>query len=170
MTIPVFINLGSNIDPERNLPQAIHLLRQALAVQRVSRVYRSLPLGADGRVLEQETYLNAAVLAAVEPSVTPGALKLRVLRPIEASLGRSRTSDRYAPRPVDLDLALFGDLVDSGLGIPDPEIHTRAHVALPLADLAPGFAHPITGETLAAIAAQFSHAPGIQVYPLTPGE
>ncbi len=65
--------------------------------------------------------------------------------------------DKFAPRPLDLDIALFGDRVinDPRLTVPDPDILTRAHVALPLADLAPEWVHPSTGQTLAQIAARF---------------
>ena len=90
-----------------------------------------------------------------------------VLRPLEAELGRVRGPDRNAPRPIDLDIAFAGDLVvrDPALGleIPDPEIIARAHLALPLADLAPEAVHPLDGRTLGAIAAGFADAPGVRV-------
>jgi 7,8-dihydro-6-hydroxymethylpterin-pyrophosphokinase len=83
-------------------------------------------------------------------------------------LGRIRTSDPNAPRTIDLDIALAGELVladrKSGIDIPDPEILTRAHVALPLADLAPDAVHPVTGETLSEIAEGFRAEAGIRVY------
>jgi len=95
--------------------------------------------------------LNAAVLLVVDRS--PVALRAE-LRRIEAELGRVRTSDKYAPRTIDLDLALLGDQIHQGPGfrIPDPGISRLAHLAIPLAELAPGYRHPELGETLAEIA------------------
>ncbi len=165
--IPVFITLGSNLDPERNLPWAAGLLHDQAGGVHASRVYRSTPLGPDGEALDQPDYLNAAVLVKLRDDVPPDEFKYRVLRAIEASMGRVRSPDKYAARPIDLDLALYGDrVIDDpahGLTLPDPQILTRAHVALPLRDLAPDFVHPVSGETLADIAARFVDAPGIAV-------
>lgn len=150
------------MEPQRNLRWAVGLLHDQIAVRRASHVYRTVALGPQGEPLDQPHYLNAAVLVDLPPDVAPDQFKFRVLRSIEVSMGRLRSADKFAPRPIDLDIALFGDLVDEALGIPDPHILTRAHVALPLADLDPHFVHPLTGETLAQIAARFAAAPGIQ--------
>lgn len=126
----------------------------------VSRVYESAPVGAPG----SPRFLNAAV--RVVTAVPPARLKFDYLRPLEARLGRVRGSNKSAPRSIDLDIALFGALVledrRNGLVIPDPEILTRAHVALPLADVAPETAHPVTGERLAAIAARLGDDPEVR--------
>ena len=171
-TNPVFITLGANINPAANLRRAVRLLGAQLALKRVSRVYESPALDAEGRVSAgQGHFLNAAVL--IETDLAPAMLKFDVLRQIEAQMGRIRTSDKYAPRPIDLDIALYGSLVidapapathGSGrLTIPDPDTLTRAHVALPLADLAPAFIHPLTGQPLAAIAAALAAHASISV-------
>jgi 2-amino-4-hydroxy-6-hydroxymethyldihydropteridine diphosphokinase len=163
----VFLTLGSNLDPKRHLPEAVALLKEQVSLVGVSRVYRSTPLGPAGEALDQPPYLNAAVLIEVGDDVTPLALKTNVIRPIEAALGRVRGADQYAARPIDIDIALFGELVLDNpahrITIPDPEILTRAHVALPLADLAPEALHPVTGETLRGIASRFADAPGISL-------
>ncbi len=161
MGVPVFVTLGSNIDPQRNLHRAVGLLAEQTQVRRISHVYRSIALGPHGEPLDQPDYLNAAVLIDLPDGVAADQLKFRVLRPIEASLGRVRSADKFAPRPIDLDIALFGDLVDAALGIPDPDILTCAHIALPLADLDAHFVHPVSGETLAQIAARFVGTAGI---------
>ncbi len=165
--IPVFVTLGSNLDPAHHLRWAAGLLADQAGVERASHVYESTPLGPDGAPLDQPAYLNAAVLVRVRADVPPDVFKFRVLRAIEASMGRQRTADKYAPRPIDLDIALYGSAVlddpARGLTLPDPEILTRAHVALPLADLDAGFVHPATGETLGEIAARFAGAAGIRV-------
>ncbi|MBN1967398.1 MAG: 2-amino-4-hydroxy-6-hydroxymethyldihydropteridine diphosphokinase [Anaerolineae bacterium] len=162
----VFITLGSNIEPETYLPRAVQQLAERFTILAVSRVYESAPLDATGAVaVGQGRFLNAAVL--IDTDLHPAALKYGVLRAIEAALGRVRTADKFAPRTIDLDLALYGDLVldapDERLALPDPDILTQAHVALPLADLAPDFAHPVTGLTLADIASQFEGQTGIAI-------
>jgi len=79
----------------------------------------------------------------VETDLDPHELKA-VLRGIEAELGRVRTDDKYAPRPIDLDIALYGQQVFEldGSPIPDPGVLRHPHVAAPLADVAPDWAYP----------------------------
>lgn len=161
----VFVSMGSNIDAETNLPLAMRLLSERASVVRASQVYQTAPTGNTN----QPPFLNAAVL--VETRLTPWQLKHDVLRTIESRLGRIRRADKNAPRPIDLDIALYGDLVVmdpmTGILLPDPEITTRAHIALPLADLEPGRRHPVSGQTLAEIAAVFDHDSSATVVPLT---
>lgn len=169
MTRRIFITLGSNIDPESNLPESVRRLAERLNVTAVSRVYRSRAVGPSGQPdTQQPDFLNAAVL--VESDLPPYNLKFSALRGVEQSMGRVRSDDKFAPRVIDLDLALYGDLIlddlEGGLVLPDPDILTQAHVALPLADLDPEFTHPITGETLAQIANRLRAAPGIEVIDL----
>jgi 2-amino-4-hydroxy-6-hydroxymethyldihydropteridine diphosphokinase len=157
----VLIALGSNIDPATNLPRAVRRLAERFPGLAASRLYATAPVGAPGA----PPFLNAAVaLVTALPLVE---LRDGVLRPLESELGRVRGTDRNAPRPIDLDVAFAGDLVvrdpASGLEVPDPEIVARAHLALPLADLAPEAVHPLDGRTLAAIAAEFAGATGVRV-------
>ncbi len=146
------ISVGSNIEPRRHLPEALRRLGPRLRVLALSRVYETEPVGAAGT----PPFLNAAILA--ETVLAPLDLKHQVLRPVERELGRERGADADAPRTLDLDIAIFGDLVlrepALGLEIPDPDVLSRAHVAVPLADVAPNLRHPVTGETLAEIAAR----------------
>lgn len=150
-----FIALGSNIQPEVHLQEAIsHLLLSLGQMKAISRVYRSKPVG--GR--EQPDFLNAAVLMRV--SGEPALIRTQ-LRKIETALGRVRTQDKYASRTMDLDLVLYGDRVDPKFPLPDPEILTREHLAVPLAEIDPDFCHPITGEALETIAARLQRG-GLQ--------
>ena len=70
--------------------------------------------------------------------------------------------DRNAPRTIDLDIALIGDLIlddpSSGLRVPDPEILERGYLALPLAEIGPGVRHPESGELLSEVAARLAGA------------
>jgi dihydroneopterin aldolase/2-amino-4-hydroxy-6-hydroxymethyldihydropteridine diphosphokinase len=144
-----FISLGSNIEPEQNLTRAVRRLAERSRLLAASPVYDTRPVGTT----DQPNFLNAAVL--LETALSAADLKAQVLQAIEADLGRVRTEDKNAPRTIDLDISLFNDQVLE-LGhrhIPDPEILRFAHIARPLADLAPHYHHPETGQTLEEIAA-----------------
>jgi 2-amino-4-hydroxy-6-hydroxymethyldihydropteridine diphosphokinase len=154
----VFISMGSNIDGERNLREAVRRLSSRCRLLAVSPVYETAPVGkADevGRadqVGKADNFLNAAAL--IETDLAVAELKANVLQVIEQELGRVRTEDKNGPRTIDLDISLFNDQVfDVGQRhIPDPEISKYPHIAVPLADLAPDQRHPETGQTLGQIA------------------
>jgi 2-amino-4-hydroxy-6-hydroxymethyldihydropteridine diphosphokinase len=173
----VLVTLGSNIDPERNLPEAVRRLAERVEVRAVSRVYESAAVAgpaatpvAAATKIEGPTPINATFLNAAVEIVTglePAQLKRDLLRPLEAELGRVRTADRNAPRTIDLDLSLYGDRVIDDpaqrLVLPDPDILRFAHVALPLADVAPALRHPVSGQTLREIAAALADPRRIRV-------
>lgn len=147
MADPAFISLGSNVEPERNLPAACRRLHEIGVLQAMSQVYQSPAVGPR----PAPDFLNAAAL--VETGLQPEEIQRR-LRQIESDIGRVRTGDRYAPRPIDLDLCLLGSRVvhTPNLRLPDPDLLTRPYLAVTLAELAPDFVHPETGQRLAAIA------------------
>ena len=148
----VFIALGSNINSEYNMRGAIRRLSVRCHLLAVSPVYQTLPVGGT----DQPNFLNAVAL--IETDLTAAELKTEVLQAIEQELGRVRSPDKNAPRTIDLDITLFGDQV-MDLGhrhIPDPDLLQYAHIALPLADLAPQQRHPETGQTLLEIAQQLT--------------
>lgn len=142
------VSLGSNINKEENLPASIRLLAEQCRVVAVSPVYETLPVGLP----DQPNFFNAAVI--VETELEPAAFKRRVLAHIEGQLKRVRTADRNAPRTIDLDLALYNDEVGEydGHELPDPDVLCFAHVAVPIADMAPQMVHPKTGEPMCVIA------------------
>ena len=147
----VFLLLGSNIEPETNLPAAVKLLDQMTNLVAISSVWETKPVG----LLEQPNFLNAAVL--VTTPLEPILFKRTILNNIERKLKRIRRANKNAPRTIDLDIALFNRQVIK-LGnswIPDPDIFERPFVAIPLAELAPTYIHPLTGETLQKIADGF---------------
>ncbi len=142
------ISLGSNINKETNMPASIRLLAQKCRIVAISPVYETLPVGLPG----QPNFLNAAVI--VETDMRPAALKASVLSWIENRLKRERSGNKNAPRTIDLDLALFNNEVCeyNGHDVPDPDVLRFAHVAVPIADMAPEMQHPLTGEPMAQIA------------------
>jgi 7,8-dihydro-6-hydroxymethylpterin-pyrophosphokinase len=106
-------------------------------------------------LLEQPDFLNAAILLATP--LPAQALRESAIAEIEANLGRVRTENKNAPRPIDIDIMLFNrDVISLGeRRIPDPEVLERPFVAIPLAEIAPDYVHPETGQTLRQIARRF---------------
>ncbi|RME97291.1 MAG: 2-amino-4-hydroxy-6-hydroxymethyldihydropteridine diphosphokinase [Chloroflexi bacterium] len=146
-----YLSLGSNIEPEINMAKAISLLARLTRLVAVSSVWETPAIGRP----EQANYLNAA--AIVQTPLDAGNLKRQILAAIERNLGRVRTKDKFAARPMDIDIIFFNtDVLDVGRRhIPDREVLERAFVAVPLAEIAPDYRHPETGQLLAEIAEQF---------------
>lgn len=146
----VFVAVGSNIRPEENVHRAIRTMGSWLGPLRASTFYVTKPVGTR----RQPAFYNGVVEGWTD--VPPLRLKWQVLRSIEARLGRARTNDRGAPRTIDLDLLLYGDLVSSAsaLVLPDPDIPHRPFLALPLHELAPDLVLPGSGLRLEEVAAR----------------
>lgn len=148
MAETAYISVASNLEPVRNVVDALRRLAEQCRIEAISEFYVTPALGRP----EQPDYLNGVIRAAGE--WTPRALKFEVLRPIEAALGRVRTADKYAARTIDLDLVLFGTQVirEPDLVVPDPDVRTRVFLAAALLNIAPDLVLPDTGEALAEVA------------------
>ncbi|MCP4346386.1 MAG: 2-amino-4-hydroxy-6-hydroxymethyldihydropteridine diphosphokinase [Desulfobacterales bacterium] len=144
--IKVFIGIGSNIDPEQNIIHGLTLLSRTEKIIRVSNFYQTSAIGKP----DDPDFFNG--VAAIKTLCDPLELK-HSLREIESACGRVRTSDPYAPRPLDLDIVLYGDMVirEGGLVIPDPDIRSRAFIAIPIYEIAPCAVLPDTGEPVSNI-------------------
>lgn len=145
---PVYISMGSN------LGDRVEMLRRGLdeldrlgdtQVVRLSSIYDTEPLGE----VDQPRFLNAVVM--IETELEPEVLLWNLLL-IERRLGRVRTR-RWGPRPLDLDILLYGDQVidQPWLTVPHPLLHERAFVLVPLAELAPDLVHPELGIKVAEL-------------------
>lgn len=145
--VNAYISVGSNIEPERNIPEALEKLKKYVRVNAISTFYRTIPVGRP----EQSAFING--VWQINAEQTARELKFHVLRQIEAELGRVRTEDKYAARTIDLDIALYGDMVidDPDLRIPDPDIRRRPFIAVPLLELAPRLVLPDTEESLSSL-------------------
>jgi len=146
----ILIGLGANLPskfggPAATIGAAVDELAKAGAVATArSRLYRSAPVPAS----DQPWFLNEAI--AMKTELTPGNL-LALMHRIEAQFGRERR-ERDGPRTLDLDLLAYDGCVQAGgegePTLPHPRLSQRAFVLRPLAEVAPGWRHPITGETI----------------------
>ena len=127
----VWVGLGGNLgDVTKTLHAALYRMQasEELAKLQASSLYRTAPIDAGG-----DDYINA--VASFETVLDPLPL-LRFLQSIEQLYGRERPY-WHAPRTLDLDLLMYGDLVlnTPDLILPHPRLHERAFVLVPLAEL-----------------------------------
>jgi 2-amino-4-hydroxy-6-hydroxymethyldihydropteridine diphosphokinase len=158
----VYVGLGSNLgDRLGHLEGALRALEATpdVAVLEVSRFYETEPVGPP-----QPAYLNA--VAKLSTPLSPRAVLKRLLE-IERSEGRERGPQRNAPRTLDLDLLLYGELclAEGDLILPHPRLHERGFVLEPLSDLAPGLVHPILRETIAVLANSVRDPAAVRPFP-----
>ena len=144
----ILIALGANLSsaaggPQQTLEAALKRLEASgIHVAARSRWYRTAPVP----ISDQPWFVNG--VARVETTLEPAAL-LASLRRVEQEFGRQRTV-RNAARTLDLDIIDYDGRVENTpkLTLPHPRIQERAFVLLPLAEIAPGWRHPILDKTV----------------------
>ncbi|MEQ8664396.1 MAG: 2-amino-4-hydroxy-6-hydroxymethyldihydropteridine diphosphokinase [Rhodospirillales bacterium] len=166
----IIVGIGANLaHPEYGLPRrtcgaALAMIDDmGIPVIRRSRWYESAPVVRDGGAgpADQPWYVNGAI----ETRGSRGAEELlAVLLRVEDAFGRQR-SVPDAPRTLDLDILVFDQEIirSAALTVPHPRLHQRAFALLPIADLAPQWRHPETGETVAELIEVLGNDQGIQV-------
>jgi 2-amino-4-hydroxy-6-hydroxymethyldihydropteridine diphosphokinase len=144
--------LGANLgDREATFEQAIALIGADIGrvAGRSSFHETEAVIHPDDPAQAYPPYLNAVVVA--QTSLAPAAILDR-LQAIERRLGRDRGREaaRWRPRLIDLDIVALEDLVvdEAGLAIPHPEMHRRAFVLVPMAEIWPEWRHPRLGLTV----------------------
>lgn len=145
----VYIAAGSNIEPERHLAMAVRELEREFPGVRFSPWYRNRAVGFDG-----EDFINLVAGFATGLEVFEVLSRLRA---IETRCGRPREAPRWAPRSMDLDVLLYGDLIceEPHLKLPRPDLVKRPYMLGPLAALAPEVVHPIIGESIGELWRRF---------------
>jgi 2-amino-4-hydroxy-6-hydroxymethyldihydropteridine diphosphokinase len=154
----VYIAAGSNIAPERHLAMAAAELERQFPGMRFSPWYRNRAVGFEG-----EDFIN---FVAGFPTGRPVAEVLDTLHAIETLCGRPREAPRWAPRSMDLDVLLYGDLIcqEPHLKLPRPDLLKRAYMLGPLAALAPDLIHPTEGRSIRELWQRFDR----EAHPLVP--
>jgi 2-amino-4-hydroxy-6-hydroxymethyldihydropteridine diphosphokinase len=138
----IYVGLGSNIDPENNLHLGVRELRERYGELQLSAVYRNRAVGFDG-----DDFLN--LVAEFESDDSPQAIREQI-ELIHNLSGRDRESGKWEARQLDIDLLLYNDLVvdERPVRIPRRDVLKYSFVLRPLAELAPGLVHPVTGRTM----------------------
>ena len=170
LTFNAYVGLGSNLgDRAGNLLLAVRgMLGAGLRVARLSSVYETEPVGVPGA---QPLFLNMVAElafdrdAATAAPPSPEQLLARLLR-IEYALGRRREQS-LAPRPIDLDLLLYGDALSDTdfLTLPHPRLHLRRFVLAPLCELAPELVHPKLQTPLRRLLDATPNEPSVRLWP-----
>lgn len=148
----VYVGIGSNIEPERNIRSGLAALRRRFGPLAASTVYASAAVGFAG-----DDFLN--LVAGFQTDLAVRAVIAR-LREIEDAHQHRGEGSKLAPRALDLDLLLYDDLVlrEDGLCIPRNEITRHAFVLRPLAEVAGNRQHPLLGTTFAELWAAFDQS------------
>lgn len=153
-----YVSGGSNLDAERNLVLAARALKARHPGARFSRCYRNTAVGFEG-----PEFINFVVELPVagDPQLLKGELEC-----VETQCGRARNAPKWEPRPMDLDILLFADVVQDtpGLVLPRPDLLRWAFMLGPLAELAPDVRHPVAGRSIAELWGDFDQA----AHPLLP--
>lgn len=144
--VEAYVGVGSNVDPEKNILAALPEIESRVQVLDTSRFYRNPAITPDRR--GRPPFVNGVL--KIRTGLTPSELKCRVLRDVERGVQRRRTGDRYAPRTLDLDLLVYGDLEleSDGLTLPDPDISEQPFWVVPLAELVPEMRPPKSSLTM----------------------
>ena len=158
----LYVSLRANIgEREATLRRAVREMEHRIGpCVAISRMYETAPVGFDS----PHAFLNAAaafrVTACAQPNEADALRVLAITKEIECQLGRRQKSvgGKYADRPIDIDLLLWGDLqmARPELTLPHPHLHERAFVLDPLAEIAPDLLHPTLGQSIRAIKATLS--------------
>ncbi|MFA5842869.1 MAG: 2-amino-4-hydroxy-6-hydroxymethyldihydropteridine diphosphokinase [Candidatus Gracilibacteria bacterium] len=156
----IFLSLGSNLgDREKAMNRAQSLLEGFnVRFLKMSPLYETEPVCPVKEDCEQPWFLNA--VAEVETDHAPVPFLL-LCREVESRLGRD-TKDyegedsllrRYFPRPMDIDVLMYDDLIKESklLILPHPRFHLRRYVLQPFCDIAPDIVHPVEKKTIAQL-------------------
>lgn len=155
----VYLALGTNLgDREKNLKEALARIAAFFAVERVSSIYETEPVG----VREQPWFLNLVVRGTT--ALGPVDL-LRKAKKIEIEMGRTE-GIRFGPRPIDIDILLYDRVIElsPALTIPHPRLHERAFVLRPLVEIAPDLVHPRVRLRMRDLLARLEHPEEVRLY------
>jgi 2-amino-4-hydroxy-6-hydroxymethyldihydropteridine diphosphokinase len=159
-----YLIIGSNIDPELNIPVAVKILSNHpdINVQKISSVWKTRSVGS-----RTNDFLNAAV--CLSTPLDKNQLKQDVLSAIEEQMGRIRFKDKFAPRTIDLDIVIFNDRVV------DENLFTHDYLILPFSEILPDLVSPSQGITMKQLAKAIKPFSSARIFkidlpPFTPSE
>jgi 2-amino-4-hydroxy-6-hydroxymethyldihydropteridine diphosphokinase len=159
----VYVAAGSNVEPEKYLSVALKALAAVYGPLTLSPAYRNQAVGFEGA-----DFIN--LVAGFNTEDSPAEVRQQ-LQKIETACDRPPDAAKWAPRTMDLDILLFGDLVsdEPGLVIPRPDLVKRPYMLKPMADIAPEVRHPTLGKTMSELWEGFSGGEHLMVEVLLGG-
>jgi len=145
----VYVAAGSNVQAHAHLRRAVEELKKKFPGLRVSQAYQNAAVGFEG-----EDFIN--LVAGFETNLSLERV-IDELRRIESLCGRASNAPKWAPRSMDLDILLFGDLVATlpSATLPRPDLLKRPYMLGPLADIAPELLHPVSKKSIRQLWAEF---------------
>ena len=148
----VYVAAGSNVEPARHLALALDELEQRFGPLTISTAFRNRAVGFEG-----PDFINLVVGFDTAESVEQ---VVDELRDVERLCGRTRAAPRWAPRSMDLDILLYGNLScdEPDLTLPRPDLLRRAYMLGPLAEIAPTLRHPVSGRAIGELWESFDRA------------
>ena len=145
--VKVYLGIGSNIDKENNIRGGLHSMASQFGKLSISPIYRCASVGFDG-----DDFYNLVVSFITHKTIDEVVDETKA---IEFEYGRKRNETRYSSRTLDIDLLLYGDVVDPNYDVPREDIKKYAFVLKPMLDLDNTLVHPASGEALSSIWASF---------------
>ena len=147
--VRVFVGAGSNVEPEKNLAHACADIAHSWPDAYFSRAYRNAAVGFEG-----PDFINLVVGFTTAQPLTAVIARLHA---IETQCGRPRYAPKWASRTMDLDVLLYGDLVEktAEYTVPRPDLLKRPYMLGPMAEIAPEVVHPTAGKTIGALWDEF---------------
>ena len=141
--VKVYVGIGTNVDPLRNVELGVEFIRAHSEALQVSSLYQGPAIGVAG-----DDFVNA--VCGFQWSHGFEALA-RLVNDAHRAAGREPGERAADGRTLDLDIELFGAAVNPVWRVPRVDVLEYDFVLAPLAELAPGLAHPIIGTTMAAL-------------------
>ncbi|MFT5261193.1 MAG: 2-amino-4-hydroxy-6-hydroxymethyldihydropteridine diphosphokinase [Gammaproteobacteria bacterium] len=143
--VKIYLGIGSNIDPEKNIAEGLKSLDFLFSILDISPTYLAPPFGFEG-----DDFYNLVVCAKTDLSITE---IVKALRQIEFDHGRPEHAVKFSSRTLDIDLLLFGDYVGkiAEYKIPRSDIDKFDFVLRPLQDIAGRVEHPVSGKSFAEL-------------------
>ena len=145
--VEVYVGIGSNVDREKNIRGGLQALARRFGKLSLSPVYQCRAYGFHG-----DDFYNFCASFTTFKEIEQ---VLAEIKQIEYNFGRRCGEEKFSPRTLDVDLLLYGDVVNETYDIPRDDVSSYAFVIKPMSDMAPNLVHPKTGQTMKTIWDEF---------------